>query len=413
MSEERGLTTTQPQSSGMMPASGMHAVALLSEEEFARNLSMLQTSAERTRQIQKTLMTEGRDYGVIPGTQKPTLLKPGAEILALAYGFVMRIEMQEVPGDGVKTPHVRYDATCYVHAGAWNGPIVAVGYGTCNGWEKKYRWRQTYGATICPGCGNPGLIKTKARGNRPEQYWHPEDPRGYEAGSGCGENFPITIDEPRRIPGEIVENTDPYDLSNTILKIAEKRGAVDGILRATGTSGLFTVEEDDDKKAEPPEVKSRREFNEWVADAGLDPVEVTALGRKLYPERDLRRLAVWERTAWKAIAERDILYATPEQRAATATPTAAEPPAADQPASAPPTNVTPPTEPVQAQGQPPAATSEQADATRAAAATAGPSTAGFGKSAEEVVAAVQQGEAAAAATGAARLFSAEELADIR
>ena len=33
------------------------------------------------------VMVKGQDYGVIPGTAKPTLLKPGAEKLAEYYGY--------------------------------------------------------------------------------------------------------------------------------------------------------------------------------------------------------------------------------------------------------------------------------------------------------------------------------------
>lgn len=409
MTQDRSLTTAPP--TGMQMPAGMHAVALLSEDEFERNLSMMKTSQERTRRIQQTLMTEGRDYGTIPGTQKPTLLKPGAEILALSYGFVLRVETSEMPGDGVHAPQVRYDAICYVHAGAWDGPIVAVGYGTCNGWEKKYRYRTTYGATLCPGCGKAGLVHTKARNDRPEQWWHPVDPRGMEPGSGCGENFPYDT-KVERVIGETIENPDPYDLANTILKIAEKRAAVDGILRATGTSGLFTVEEDeDDKKAEKPEARSRREFNDWVAETGLDPAEVMDLGKTIYPGRDLRRIAIWERTAWRAIAERDILFATPEQRAERKQQQAAQPPAAaaGTPEGAEPTT-TPPAEPA-ANGtaqQPP----QQAEATRAAAATAGPGPGGIGRSADEVAAGVREREAVGAAAGSGRMWTATELADI-
>src|SRR5688500_4915747 len=35
--------------------------------------------------LQKQVMREGQDYGTIPGTQKPTLYKPGAEMICAMY----------------------------------------------------------------------------------------------------------------------------------------------------------------------------------------------------------------------------------------------------------------------------------------------------------------------------------------
>ena len=45
---------------------------------------------ERTawlREVTKAALVEGVDYGIIPGTDRPSLLKPGAEMLLLAAGL--------------------------------------------------------------------------------------------------------------------------------------------------------------------------------------------------------------------------------------------------------------------------------------------------------------------------------------
>jgi hypothetical protein len=44
------------------------------------------------REMRKAVLTEGTDYARLPGTNKPTLLKPGAEMLLLAanLGFTMQ-----------------------------------------------------------------------------------------------------------------------------------------------------------------------------------------------------------------------------------------------------------------------------------------------------------------------------------
>src|ERR687883_2127730 len=41
----------------------------------------------------RTVMREGVDYGVIPGTDKPTLLKPGAEKLCTLFGLSSRFHL--------------------------------------------------------------------------------------------------------------------------------------------------------------------------------------------------------------------------------------------------------------------------------------------------------------------------------
>lgn len=399
---DRALATTAPGGAvaGLQQPSGMAAIAAMSDADFAANLQMLTTSQERVRMIQSALMHEGRDYGTIPGTKKPTLLKPGAEILTLAYGFVARITTQEVPGDGITTPLIRYDATCVIHAGGWDGPVVAIAYGTCNNWELKYRYRGTSSGLVCPGCGKAGLVRTRekeAKGRlpaRPAQYWHPTDAR---PDGGCNQNF--ALDDPnitnQTAVAEKIENPDPYEQANTILKIADKRAHVAGILRATGTSGLFTVDEEESDKKETPAARSRREFTEWVAESGLDPKEVQALGEKIYPGRNLRQLEVWERTAWRSLAERDILYADPDD------------PRTDAAAG-------PDAKPVGPQGAPQAAAQPEGapmtEAQRTEAREAIRADVKGGKSADEVAAGIREREQAAPA--AARMFTAEELADL-
>jgi hypothetical protein len=43
--------------------------------------------AEWVREMKRAVLVEGVDYGLIPGTPKPVLWKPGAEMLLLAAGF--------------------------------------------------------------------------------------------------------------------------------------------------------------------------------------------------------------------------------------------------------------------------------------------------------------------------------------
>ena len=50
---------------------------------------------QKIQLVMEKVMTEGEHYGVIPGTNKPTLLKPGAEKLLLTFRFDPQYESHE------------------------------------------------------------------------------------------------------------------------------------------------------------------------------------------------------------------------------------------------------------------------------------------------------------------------------
>ena len=81
-----------------------------------------------------------QDYAVIPHTNKPTLLKGGAEKLATIFGFttscsiVNRIEHFDY--DNPATSFVQYEAKVIVYN--LDGETVSEGYGSCNSSESKF-----------------------------------------------------------------------------------------------------------------------------------------------------------------------------------------------------------------------------------------------------------------------------------
>lgn len=214
-------------------ASGVQALAMLSGAEFESRLAQLKEGSARVKRIQKEYMTIDEDYGLIPGTPKPTLFKAGAEKLAQLYGLAARIESQFISGDNTSTPPLMYDSQCFLHIGSFAGPIVAVGHGTANSWERRYR-RDT---KVCPRCKEPKIIKSKFR---PGWYC-----------LACKSNFskddPEITEQSESATGDTVG---AFDLGVTLMKMAEKRSFVDAVLRATATSGLFTQ----DVAEEPPEI---------------------------------------------------------------------------------------------------------------------------------------------------------------
>jgi len=225
---------------GYRAADGVQALATLSDEDFEARLAQLKKGRERVARAQREYMVLDEDYGLIPGTPKPTLFKSGAEKLAQLYGLAARVETRFESGDGEKTPPLTFYAEAFLHVGSFSGPIVAVGHGTANSWEKRYR----RDSKVCPNCSQPKIIRSK----------YGAEPRGWyclNCKSQFGHNDASITDQVGPATGDVRE---AYDLGVTLLKMSEKRAFVGSVLRATATSGLFTQ----DVAEEPVEESAAR-----------------------------------------------------------------------------------------------------------------------------------------------------------
>lgn len=78
------------------------------------------------------------DYGIIPGTNKPTLLKPGAETMLMLFGLASSIQLVSATPEQLTkdTEFVAYTTKVQLLK---DGIIVSEGIGTCNSMEKKYQ----------------------------------------------------------------------------------------------------------------------------------------------------------------------------------------------------------------------------------------------------------------------------------
>ncbi|WP_031405307.1 exodeoxyribonuclease X C-terminal domain-containing protein [Geobacillus vulcani] len=83
--------------------------------------------------VQNTLKAN-HDYGVIPGTQKPTLLKPGAEKIQMLLGVTSEYEVIERVQDYDKG-FFAFTVRCVIYK---NGMKITEGVGHCNTRERKY-----------------------------------------------------------------------------------------------------------------------------------------------------------------------------------------------------------------------------------------------------------------------------------
>jgi len=163
--------------------------------------------------IQRNVLVEGSDYGIIPGTgDKPTLYKAGAEKLAAFFGLSVDMELAdkvEIWEPGSAFFYYRYRATATDKWGRY-----ATGEGSANSREAKYRWRTVKERDYSPDIHGPAQ-KVKKTGQYGDYYVYR------------------------------VENREPYDLVNTLQKMAQKRAYVQAVLLAVGASAFFTQDVED------------------------------------------------------------------------------------------------------------------------------------------------------------------------
>lgn len=185
---------------------------------------------DKIKQVMEAVMHEGIHYGRIPGITKPTLLKPGAEVLAVTFRLAPSYRSERIfEGDDLTV--ISQATLTHIQSGF----VIAEGEGLCSTRETKYRYRQA--ERVCPACGTPAIIKGK------EQYgggWVCFKKKG-----GCGEKFAdgdqvIESQEQGR-----VENDSLPDVWNTVLKMANKRALVAAVLNGTAASDIFTQDVED------------------------------------------------------------------------------------------------------------------------------------------------------------------------
>jgi len=87
------------------------------------------------------VLKQGKDYDIIPGTPKPTLLEPGAELLLRYFNLRAEIKsMLSIENTGPNNPYFQYNVTMAIYNG--NGDNFGEGMGSANSSETKfaYRW---------------------------------------------------------------------------------------------------------------------------------------------------------------------------------------------------------------------------------------------------------------------------------
>lgn len=219
-------------------------------EAASRYLPVMNLESIRQReevlQAIRGLLLEGQDYGTIPGTPKPALYQPGAQKVCTWFGYAPAFEVlpgsiEDWGGEAHGYPLFYYHVRCDLYT--QDGVRVGQGNGSCNSWEKKYRYRS--GERACPQCGKPGtIIKGNPQYERDASYLERGAWLCFARKGGCGAKFygddpAITKQDTGR-----VDNPDFADSVNTIRKMADKRAMIAAVLNTTGLSQFFTQDED-------------------------------------------------------------------------------------------------------------------------------------------------------------------------
>lgn len=189
----------------------MPAVALGGSVSIRDTISDMKSKVQVIAHIMKDIMKPDVHYGKVPGSKKPSLYKPGAEKICVAFHVADRYRVESIGTGDV----VRYRVYCEgVHQGT--GVILGEGVGECSSDEEKYKWRRA----VC------------------QEEWDNTDPKSRRTKYSSGSDD--------RGPNKTLQvATSPADVANTVLKMACKRAKIAMTLNVTAASDFFTQDAED------------------------------------------------------------------------------------------------------------------------------------------------------------------------
>lgn len=244
--------------------------------QLPQSAAEMKTHIQAIQAVMAETMIQDTHYGVIPGTQKPTLYKAGAELLLTTFRVSVRPLIDDLSGPD----EIRYRVKCKgVHMGTET--LVGIGIGEASTNEERYKWK---------GCGD-------------REYENaPEDRRRIKYGWKWGQ-----------VRGEKVETetkqvrTEPADLANTVLKMAKKRAEVDLCLTALACSDAFAQDLEDGDREPPPQHVNPKAGSQAPASTGgngLATDKQIGLIKTKADQAGIREVDVWAHAGvsdWKQI----------------------------------------------------------------------------------------------------------------
>jgi hypothetical protein len=163
------------------------------------------------QEVMRAVMKPEVHYGKIPGAgDKPTLLKAGAEVLCMVFRIADSYQVEDL-----STPDcIRYRVTC-IGTHQTTGIVMGAGLGEASSNEEKYKWRKA----VCT------------------EEWQetPANMRRIKHARGKGGST-YKVEQIR---------TEPADIANTVLKMANKRAKMAMVLNVTAASDCFAQDLED------------------------------------------------------------------------------------------------------------------------------------------------------------------------
>ena len=151
------------------------------------------------QEVMRAVMKKDVHFGVIPGTDKPTLYQPGADVLCMTFRIAAQFEVEDLSAADA----IRYRVTCRgVHQAT--GVVLGSGIGEGSTSEEKYKWRRS--------------VNDKEFEATPQHMRRVKYGKSYET---------------KQI------RTEPADVANTVLKMAAKRAKIAMVLNVTAASDMF------------------------------------------------------------------------------------------------------------------------------------------------------------------------------
>jgi hypothetical protein len=163
------------------------------------------------QEVMRAVMKPEVHYGKIPGAgDKPTLLKAGAEVLCMVFRIADSYQVEDLS----TTDCIRYRVTC-VGTHQTTGIVMGAGLGEASSNEEKYKWRKA----VC----------TEEWQETPANMRRVKHARGKN-------NTTYKVEQIR---------TEPADIANTVLKMANKRAKMAMVLNVTAASDCFAQDLED------------------------------------------------------------------------------------------------------------------------------------------------------------------------
>jgi len=185
-------------------------ISVATQNEWRSSAAEVTRHVIAVQEVMRSVMKENVHYGTIPGAgDKPTLLKPGAEVLCMTFRIADDYEVEDLSRNGF----IRYRVKCIGRHQA-TGATLGSGMGEASTDEEKYKWRKA----VCT------------------KEWEDteKDMRRLKYGRKTGGYY--TVEQIR---------TEPADLANTVLKMACKRAKIAMVLNVTAASDMFSQDLED------------------------------------------------------------------------------------------------------------------------------------------------------------------------